>query len=118
MAKNKKKKVVSKLKKGEELRKKLVLALEAPIPAFPLSPSSFSQGNSTYESNGSCPAKSSHSHDRFGPNYEEFEDSEEEEYEFDPTLCKEDEAYASKLCSMAAMLSTTCKKELKRWQQW
>ncbi|KAJ6746207.1 hypothetical protein OIU74_028805 [Salix koriyanagi] len=75
MAKNKKKKVATKLKNFEELRQELVLALKAKLPttstSLPPSPN-------------------------LGPNYEEFEDSEEEEDGFGPVLCKEDEAFLSK----------------------
>ena len=93
MAKNKRKKAILKLKKFEELRQELVLALVALIPASSTSPM---QINFAYDNSGSCTSKSSHPNGRVGPNYEEFEDSEEEEDVFSSTLCKEDEANASK----------------------
>ncbi|KAJ6417073.1 hypothetical protein OIU84_002879 [Salix udensis] len=97
MAKNKRKKAATKLKNVEELRQELVLALKAKLPATSTSlPPSPKQRISAYDSSGSCTSKSSHSNGSLGPNYKEFEDSEEEEDEFSLALCKEDEAYASK----------------------
>ncbi|KAJ6733379.1 hypothetical protein OIU74_005185 [Salix koriyanagi] len=86
-----------KLKNFEELRQKLVLALKAKLSATSSSPTPYpKQRNSAYDSSGSCTSKSSHFNGSLGPNYEEFEDSEEEEDGFGPALCKEVEAYTSK----------------------
>ncbi|KAJ6297027.1 hypothetical protein OIU78_022703 [Salix suchowensis] len=112
MAKNKKKKAAKKWKIFEELRPELVLGLKAKPPATSTSlPPSPKQRNATYDSSGSCASKFSHSNGSLLPNYEEFEDSEEEEGEFGPAMSKEDEAYASKFffsSPMSEMYAKDC----------
>ncbi|KAJ6372863.1 hypothetical protein OIU76_027236 [Salix suchowensis] len=112
MAKNKKKKAAKKWKIFEELRLELVLGLKAKPPATSTSlPPSPKQRNAAYDSSGSCASKFSHSNGSLLPNYEEFEDSEEEEGEFGPAMSKEDEAYASKFffsSPMSEMYAKDC----------
>ncbi|KAJ6399842.1 hypothetical protein OIU84_015493 [Salix udensis] len=90
MAKNKKKSAAKKCKTFEELRPAKPQATSTSPPPSP------KQRIAAYDSSGSCASKLSHSNGSQLPNYEEFEDSEEEEGEFVPALSKEDEAYASK----------------------
>ncbi|KAJ6309534.1 hypothetical protein OIU77_015105 [Salix suchowensis] len=112
MAKNKKKNAAKKWKIFEELRPELVLGLEArPQAASSSPPPSPKQRIAAYDSSGSCASKLSHSNGSLLPNYEEFEDSEEEEGEFVPAMSKEDEAYASKFfftSPMSEMYAKDC----------
>ncbi|KAJ6370147.1 hypothetical protein OIU76_028424 [Salix suchowensis] len=110
MAKNKKKKAAT-WKIFEELRQELVLGLKAKPPATSTSPPpSPKQRNAAYDNSGSCASKFSHSNGSLLPNYEEFENSEEED-EFGPAMSKEDEAYASKFffsSPMSEMYAKDC----------
>lgn len=105
MANNKKKNVNSKLKKQDRLRQEqVVLALVAPIPSTPTPSSSSLRKDFAYDSSGSSPTKSSHSHGRFGPCHG-YEDSGEEEDDSGSKMCKEDEAHAYKFFFSSPMLA-------------